>query len=154
MIQRIQSLYLLLVAVLATVAMCMPLAWFANSVGEFRLYAFALCLLDGDIVQLTLCMGLSLLFAALLPVVTICYFRRRLLQLRLCIVEAVLLLGALIMEGIYYYLCVRIFNELPFLRHGFFFAAALPVVCLLFVGLAARAVWRDEALVRAADRIR
>ena len=33
-------------------------------------------------------------------------------------------------------------------------AIMLPLVCLLFAYLAARAIFRDELLVRAADRIR
>ena len=35
-----------------------------------------------------------------------------------------------------------------------FAAIVLPLVCLLFAYLAARAIFRDELLVRAADRIR
>nr|WP_302316150.1 DUF4293 family protein [uncultured Alistipes sp.] len=37
---------------------------------------------------------------------------------------------------------------------GVYVSIALPVVCLVFVWLAARAILHDELLVRAADRIR
>ncbi len=154
MIQRIQSLYLLLVSALMAVALFAPLAWFAGDAGEFRLHAFSLRLLGGEAVQPTLCMGLLFVLAGLLPFATIFCFRRRLLQLRLCIVEAVLLVGALVMEGVYYFLSWRVFAGLAFHMQGFCVSIALPLVCLLFVWLAARAILHDELLVRAADRIR
>ena len=85
---------------------------------------------------------------------TVFLFRRRLLQIRLCVVEMVLLLGSLVMEGVYYFLSWRVFSDLTFHTQGFKPAIVLPLVCLLFAYLAARAIFRDELLVRAADRIR
>ena len=64
------------------------------------------------------------------------------------------LLGSLVMEGVYYFLSWRVFSDLTFHTQGFKPAIVLPLVCLLFAYLAARAVFRDELLVRAADRIR
>ena len=81
-------------------------------------------------------------------------FKRRLLQIRLCVVEIVLLIGSAVMEAAYYFLSWRVFSELSFHTQGFRPAIALPLVCLLFAYLAARAVFRDELMVRAADRIR
>lgn len=154
MIQRIQSLYLLVVAALMAVALFAPLAWFGSDAGEFRLHAFALRTLDGATVQSAWYMGVLLAAACVLPLVTIFLFRRRMLQLRLCVVEAVLLIGAAVMEGIYYFLGWRVFSGLAFHAQGLRPAIGLPLVCLLFVWLAARAVLHDELLVRAADRIR
>ena len=96
----------------------------------------------------------ALALACALPLVTIFLFRRRLLQIRLCVVEMVLLLGSLVMEGVYYFLSWRVFSDLTFHTQGFKPAIVLPLVCLLFAYLAARAIFRDELLVRAADRIR
>ena len=127
------------------------LAWFAGDAGEFGLYAFGLKTTDGAVVQSTFYM---LALACALPLVTIFLFRRRLLQLRLCVVEMVLLLGSAIMEGVYYFLSWRVFSDLTFHTQGFRPAIVLPLVCLLFAYLAARAIFRDELLVRAADRIR
>jgi len=136
------------------VTLFVPLAWFACDGGEFRLCAFALRSLDGAVVQPTFYMGVLLAAACTLPLVTIFLFRRRLLQIRLCVVEAVLLVGAAVMEGIYYYLGCRAFAEMPFHLQGMRISIVLPLVALVFVWLAARAVFRDELLVRAADRIR
>ena len=41
MIQRIQTLHLLIVTALMAVTLFAPLAWFAGDAGEFRLYAFS-----------------------------------------------------------------------------------------------------------------
>ena len=152
MIQRIQTVYLLLVAVLVVVALFAPLAWFASDAGLFELHAFALR--TADSVQAAPYLGIVLLACCLLPVVTIFLFRKRLLQIRLCVVEAVLLLGATIMETIYYFLSRRVFSELAFHEQGVKLAAVLPLVAVIFTLLAARAVFRDEMMVRAADRIR
>ena len=149
MIQRIQTLYLLIIAALMAVTLFSGLAWFAGDAGEFGLYAFGLKTAEGELVQSTVYMGVLLALACALPL-----FRRRLLQIRLCVVEMVLLLGSLVMEGVYYFLSWRVFSDLTFHTQGFKPAIVLPLVCLLFAYLAARAIFRDELLVRAADRIR
>ena len=105
MIQRIQTLYMLIVTALMAVTLFAPLAWFAGEAGEFGLYAFSLKTAAGEAVQPTVYMGVVLALACVLPFITIFLFKRRL-------------------------------------------------VCLLFAYLAARAVFRDELMVRAADRIR
>ena len=154
MIQRIQTLYLLIIAALMAVTLFSGLAWFAGDAGEFGLYAFGLKTAEGELVQSTVYMGVLLALACALPLVTVFLFRRRLLQIRLCVVEMVLLLGSLVMEGVYYFLSWRVFSDLTFHTQGFKPAIVLPLVCLLFPYLAARAIFRDELLVRAADRIR
>ena len=154
MIQRIQTLYLLIIAALMAGTLFSGLAWFAGDAGEFGLYAFGLKTAEGELVQSTVYMGVLLALACALPLVTVFLFRRRLLQIRLCVVEMVLLLGSLVMEGVYYFLSWRVFSDLTFHTQGCKPAIVLPLVCLLFAYLAARAIFRDELLVRAADRIR
>lgn len=154
MIQRIQTLYLLIAAALVAVTLFAPLAWFAGDAGEVRLYAFALRTLEGEPVQSTVYLGILLALACALPVVTIFLYKRRLLQIRLCVVEMVLLAGALVLEGVYYFLSWRVFSDMTFHMQALRPAIALPLVAMLFAFLAARAVFRDELLVRAADRIR
>ena len=151
MIQRIQTLYLLIVTALVAVMLFAPLAWFA---GEYGLYAFSLRSADGTLAQPTLYLGILLALAAALPLVTIFLYRRRLLQIRLCVAEMVLLAGAVVMEGVYYFLSGRLFAGMAFHTQGFRPAIALPLVALLFAFLAARAIFHDELLVRSADRIR
>ena len=76
MIQRIQTLYLLIVTALMAVTLFVPLAWFAGDAGEFGLYAFALKTAEGEAVQPAVYMGVVLALACALPLVTIFLFRR------------------------------------------------------------------------------
>lgn len=145
---------MLIVTALMAVTLFAPLAWFAGEAGEFGLYAFSLKTAAGEAVQPTVYMGVVLALACVLPFITIFLFKRRLLQLRLCVVEMVLLVGSAVMEGVYYFLSYRVFAEQTFHTQVLKPAVVLPLVCLLFAHLAARAVFRDELMVRAADRIR
>ena len=120
----------------------------------FELHAFALETADGETLHHTIYLGILLVAACLLPLITIFLYRRRMLQIRLCCVEMVLLLGCVVMEGAYYYLGRRVVSDLAFHTQGFKPAIALPIVCLLFAYLAAKAIFRDELLIRESDRIR
>ena len=154
MIQRIQSLYLLVVTALMAVTLFAPLAWFAADGEEFRLYAFSLQPLQRESLQPTVYSGLLLLASCLLPLVIILLYRRRLLQLSLWVVRLVRLFGAVALGVIYYFLSVRAFSDQTLHAQGFKPSIALPIVCLFFMYLAVRAIFRDELMVRAADRIR
>ncbi len=158
MIQRIQSIYLLVITALTATASCLPLAWMADYNDRLELCAFALRDSSGATVQSTVYLGILLVLASLLPLVTIFLYKRRMLQIRLCAVEMVLLLGASLMEGIYYYLSRRAFFGLEhpegYVQSGIQPVIFLPLVGLIFAYLAIRAIFRDELLVRGVDRIR
>ena len=57
MIQRIQTIYLLVAGVLMGLTLLLPLAWFGGDAGSFELRAFALKSLDGSLHQSTWYMG-------------------------------------------------------------------------------------------------
>ena len=154
MIQRIQTLYLLIVAGLMSVTLFTRLAWFGGSGEEFSLYAFALKDAEGGVLHSTVYLGILLSLSTLLPLVTLFLYKRRMLQIRLCVVEMVFLVGSALMEGIYYYLGSRVVSEMAMHSQGMRATIVLPLVCLLFVWLAVRAIFRDELLVRSVDRIR
>ncbi len=154
MVQRIQTLYLLLISALIAVMLFAPLAWFAGEAGAFELNAFALETAEGESLHTTFYLGILLVAALVLPLATIFLYRNRMLQIRLCCVEMVLLLGCLAMEGVYYYLARRAFSDLTFHAQGFKPAIVLPIVGLLFAYLAAKAIFKDELLIRESDRIR
>ena len=104
---------MLIVTALMAVTLFAPLAWFAGEAGEFGLYAFSLKTAAGEAVQPTVYMGVVLALACVLPFITIFLFKRRLLQLRLCVVEMVLLVGSAVMEGVYYFLCLLYTSPSP-----------------------------------------
>lgn len=154
MIQRIQSLYLLVATLLMGVTLFAPVASFTVASGDiFTLSAFELS--SVSVSQSTIWMGILMVLATVLPLVTIFLYKRRMLQVRLCAVEIVLLLGCIAFEIIYF--CLTGANALEDLgvehRH-LGWAAIMPVVSLILVALAARATFQDEITVRSFDRIR
>lgn len=152
MIQRIQSLYLLAVAALMATAVFTPLATFLAGVEEYELFAFALKGPEQSFP--TVYMGVIIALSALLPLITIFMYKKRLLQIRLCAVEIVLLLGVIAFMIIYYCLSNRMFSDLEFYAQSIRIAMIFPLVSLILVYMAARAIFKDEMLVRSLDRIR
>ena len=153
MIQRIQTLYLLIATALMAVTIFTPMAQFFDGTQEYTLTAFALKDAAGVTAQPTIYMGILLALAGVLPFIVIFLFKNRQLQIRLCAAEIVLLVGSLVVMGIYYYLSARLFdsvNGLGNLKLG----VIMPLLSIVFVALATRANFRDEVLVRSLDRIR
>lgn len=149
MIQRIQTLYLLVVAALMAVTLFAPLAWFGIDGEQLTLYAFALESSAGEMVRPPIWTGLLLSLACALPVVVIFLYKRRMLQLRLCVVEMVLLVGSAVMLVVAYF-----WGHAETEFQGVKPAMILPVIALIFAWLAARAIFRDELLVRSLNRVR
>ena len=146
MIQRIQSLYLLIVAGLMTAALFLPLAYYMSGNDVYELFAFSLK--GADYAQPTPYLGFMLLLTAIVPLVTLFLFKKRLLQIRLCAVNIVLLLGTLIFIAIYYYLGSRFFAEFSYEVRGFKIAAIFPLLSLVLTYLAARAVLFASSVLR------
>lgn len=152
MIQRIQSVYLLLVTILLIVAACMPVGTFAGTDGVtahvFR--PLGVSLADGN-VQSTWGLFGILVLAAVVACCTIFLFRNRLLQIRLTIFNSILLIGYYIVFAVFLFVLK---GRLSGADYQIGWALCLPVVCLVLNYLSVRAIYRDEALVRAADRLR
>ncbi|MFR9603374.1 MAG: DUF4293 domain-containing protein [Rikenellaceae bacterium] len=154
MIQRIQTIYMLCASALVAAALFMPLAFFATKGDFFDLYAIGLKTIDGELAQKTIYMFLLLIGAALLPIINIFLYKNRMLQIRLCVVEIVLLIGASAMMGLYYFLSYRFFSSLEISTQGFKPALMFPFIAIFFVYLAAKAIFKDELMIRSVDRIR
>ena len=152
MIQRIQTLYLLAVAAFMAAAIFTPLAYFAAGVEEYKLFAFALKSATAE--YSTIYMGVIVALAAIVPLVNIFLFKNRLLQIRLCAVELVLLVGSAVFMALYYFLSNRMFSQLEFSAHGMHIAIIFPIIAIILDYLALRAIFKDEMLVKSLDRIR
>lgn len=150
MIQRIQSVYLLLSAVLGVVCLSLPLGYLITAEGEryATLYNLWLRTTEGGT-----SFGPWVLFALLLGVsaatlLNIFLFRRRALQMRVATMCMILLTG--------YYACLAYFAW-HFAGEGSFrpsLTAALPFASLVLDYLAFRGILKDEMLVRSLDRLR
>ena len=155
MIQRIQTLYLLLATVLMSLTLFLPLATIWEGGNEMVVKAF---FADGEMgfkAPLPIYMGIVLTAATLLPLVTIFLFKKRLVQIRLCVSAIVLLLGSAGFIALYCYRLCDVLSEMfTNLNFTLGFASLIPVVAIIPVVLAIRGIAKDEALVRSLDRIR
>lgn len=152
MIQRIQSVYLLLVTVLLVVALCMPVGQFigADGVTTYVFKPLGVTLSDGALQSTWGLFGI-LLFSALIAFCTIFLFRNRMMQVRMTIFSSLLLIG--------YYIafCVFMFvlkSDLDAMTFQLGWALCLPLVAIILNYLAFRAIYKDELMVKAADRLR
>ncbi len=154
MIQRIQTIYLLIATILVSITIFTPYAYFLAEGGTYDLCVFSLQSQDGVAIQSTIYAGILLVLSAVLPFVTIFLYNRRLLQIRLCVVEIILLVGSAVIMSLYYFLSNRVFAEFDYSSQGFKIGFVLPIIAIVFVYLALRAIFKDEVLVRSQDRIR
>ena len=129
MIQRIQSVYLLLVTVLLVVAICMPVGQFigADGVTAHVFKPLGVALADGGFQSTWGLFGI-LLLSALVAFCTIFLFRNRMLQIRMTIFSSILLIG--------YYIafCVFMFilkGDLDAMTFQLGWALCLPVVAII-----------------------
>ena len=155
MIQRIQTLYLLLATVLMSLTLFLPLATIWQGGNEIIIKAW---FADGTVgfkAPLPLYLGIILSVATALPFVTIFLYKKRMTQIRLCVSEIVLLLGSAAFIALYCYRMCDVLAELmQELNFTLGFAALMPVVAIIPMVLAIRGIAKDEALVRSLDRIR
>lgn len=152
MIQRIQSVYLLVVTILLVVAMCQPAGNFigADGIAINVFKPLGVTLADGSF-HSTWGLFCILLLSAVIALCTIFLFRNRMLQVRMTIFSSILLIG--------YYVAFAVFmfvlqNDLDAMTFQLGWALCLPVVSIVLNYLAFRAIYRDELMVKAADRLR
>ena len=177
MIQRIQTVYLALAAILCVVCLCLPIGQFVNSDGETTATLYNLWLhvpyagpvgssiqtaaeADTELVLAQEAAGQHVftpwaLFALLVLVATglvfdIFLWRTRLVQSRLAMLCCILIVG---WYAVYVTFSFVLGNNL-----GSDFSptpwAAFPAIACIFSYLAFRAILKDEALVRSLDRLR
>ena len=161
MIQRIQTLYLLAVVALGIALVWLPVVQLvtpeeAAELHVYNLSAIGLEEITTDQAQTTNeLQGLwgLLLTTALIPLlalIDIFLYQKRLVQARLNIFTVMLCLGYYGVLAIYIWLAKMSmgvdWHILPW--------ASIPLICLVLTIMATRRILKDEALVRAADRIR
>lgn len=149
MIQRIQTVYLLLVTGLLIASMCLPVGYFIGA--DALLQAFKpLGVEFGGVFNSTWGMFGILLLSSIIALATTFLFKNRMLQIRMSIFNSVLLVG--------YYLTFIAFlivlkGDLN-ATYQLAWSLCLPLVAIIVNVLAIRAIGRDEVMVKAADRLR
>lgn len=150
MIQRIQTLYLLAVVVLGILLIWQPVVQFVTPEEAAELQIWDLSALGGAPIQGVWGLLVTTLLIPLLALVDIFLYKKRILQARLNIFTIMLCLGYYGVLALYIWLAKMSlgvdWHILPW--------ASIPLICLVLTLMATRRILKDEALVRAADRLR
>jgi hypothetical protein len=152
MLQRIQTVYLLLIVALTTAMLFLPLAAVQS---EGVSYTFDALGLHTVAAQPEPAYPVWALFAlpvviALLALLTVFLYKNRILQIRLCIFNAILLVG---FYGIFAFFLWNLSAQ-PGFHFSVRLALAFPLVNLILDYLTIRNIGADETLVRSLHRLR
>ena len=150
MIQRIQTIYLLLVVALGVTLCFVPVVQLVTPEEAEELQIWELTAFGGAPLQGLWGLALATVLIPVLAFVDIFLFKKRLVQARLNIFTVMLCLGWYGVLALYIWLAKMSmgvdWHILPW--------ASIPLVCMVLTLMATRGILKDEALVRAADRIR
>jgi len=157
MIQRIQTVYLLLVAVLMTLTAALPVAEYFDAVKnisyQLDMRGFVQLNPDGSFLSAVSTNPATFVFGIILVVtlMTIFKYKNRRQQFRLCTINFILILIYIIL------LAVVIFmgkNKLAGTEMSLKIPAVFSLVALIFNYLAMRGIAKDENMVKSMDRLR
>ena len=162
MIQRVQTLYLLIVIVLSVVSLCSTIAFYnagGETLAEFSNFTFNALQDPFTKLQSAGPWALGVIHIAVIAIAafTIVIFHKRVLQMRLTIFTLILLIGYLITYAFFAWLYQQKLNELnPQFPAEFQLKlnALYPLVSVILCFLAYRGIRRDEKLIRSLERIR
>lgn len=146
MVQRIQTLYLLAVVALGIALVWLPVLQLVTPDGQL----YELTALGGAPLQGLWGLTITTVLIPVMALVDIFLYRRRILQARLNIFTVMLCLGYYGVLAIYVWLAKMSLAADWYLTVW----ASFPLVSLILTLMATRRILKDEALVRAADRIR
>ncbi len=150
MIQRIQTIYLLLISICFTLILFFPIA----EINDNILSVWSLKSSIGVVLTPTYYLGLLSLMIATISLVTIFLYTKRMLQNKLCVAMFIMIILFLSLMFFIYpeFVFYKMFGKDAVLSFSIY--SIIGVLPLAFVILANKAILKDEKKVRAADRLR
>ena len=149
MIQRIQTVYLLVVAILAVVMISLPVRSFVTPDYHMsELTNLALVSEEGVSDYAPWALFALQTVSAILALVTIFLYKKRMLQIRLT------LFNMLVLVGYYVTLVIFVLNLKGDASFVPSWTVCLPLISIILSWLAIRAIGKDEMLVKAYERLR
>jgi len=151
MIQRIQSVFLLAVAVLSGLLMAGDLIILDNGTGTLFSVSFAgLGEVGGKFLQRLWPLSVIIALVPAMALAAIFLYKKRNLQMRVTMLIVLLSIGTLIMGAFYIYM----FDRKIEVSLIFKVKALFPLISAILAGLAYRKILQDDLLVRSYDRLR
>jgi len=147
MIQRKQTIFLLLAFVLTMVCLCLRIGTlFSDGIEVARVYNLFLSDGQGNHSFAVWPMMALLLPSSLLSLVAIFLYKKRIIQARLCLLGIVLLVA--------WYIGLSVLPTQAGGNLHLEWPSVLPAISIIFLFLARKGIIADEKLVRSMDRIR
>lgn len=149
MIQRIQTIYLLIVSILLIVMMLIPVGYFYTETNVAEMTNLAIITANGTADYTPWALFVLLLLSTILAFAAIFLYKKRMLQIRLTVFSTIILIG--------YYITCAVFAVSTLSAYGSFtpsWSICLPFISIILNWLAIRAIKKDEALVRSYNTIR
>lgn len=141
MIQRIQTLWLLIVAIAAFATYTLTL--YIGKIADNSAKVFQLA---DDFLLVIIIIALGIL-----AIICLFLFKNRKLQFKLSVFGVIFSIGFLFLE----YTRVESFKKDNLIQSGSYqVGALLPLVMVIFFFMAARGIYKDERLVKSMDRLR
>lgn len=154
MIQRIQSLFLLAATIFSIIVVFHPISSMILKGGtEAELYTYGLMTTGGSPTMLynTFPIIILAIITGILNIIIILIYKRRNLQMRLCVFNILLTLGLLLSMFGYYFLIKKNFDVVT---HSFSYSVVLPFVNIILIFQAFRGIRRDDLLLKSYNRLR
>ncbi len=152
MIQRTQTLFLLAAAVLLAGMLVLPIAEILTD-GGITYTGFSKGFEDGsgELIIPTWPLFILVLVTASMLLINIFLFKRRKIQIRICVYAIVFGFGQI---GLMYYFWVIVFRQLDVADYWIRLPVVFPALAIILIYLAFRGIRKDEILIRSLERIR
>jgi len=147
MIQRVQTVYLLISAILLSLLFFIP---FADIVQDGIVYVFNIqgITLGDSLKENGLPISILIGIIIILHGIVILNYKNRVRQIRLLVFSILLMIG---LFGLFFFFTYYSFSGA---QVSFKISILFPVIAIILDYLAIRAIGKDEALIRSIDRIR
>lgn len=154
MIQRIQTLFLLVATALQIVFMLSPLTTFLMDTNEtIKLYCSGFKLSDSEDVMILRSTSILILCVSILALTffDIFLYKKRVFQIRICIYTILLNVGMVILLIL---TILKFMDNNAVSQKVYSVSLVIPIVNIILLFLAFRGIRKDEVLIKAYDRLR
>ena len=151
MIQRIQTVYLLMAIILTSLMIGFPVMEIVSYEKIFYTVTVLGVYADKSMEYSVWTLLMLCISTILIALATIFQFKKRMFQMRLCVFNILLTVGFYVVLGGYYWILGERFSTNEILLK---WTVILPALNIILFYLSIRAIGKDEALVKALDRLR
>ncbi len=149
MIQRKQTIYLLLALAALIVCLCLPIGSLTSTTLGAETLVYNLGLYTNTGVSVHPILFVDIVVVATLSLINIFLYNKRKLQMRICVVSIIL---CLVWYAYYAFMVLSMFKGIGAVSISF--AVCLPFVAIVMLVLARSGIKADEELIKSMSRIR